>query len=55
MEAIIPLRRLRFIAAEIAQAFAMALSTVSAIPRRVGMGRLGRLGLEQPLRTLAPR
>jgi transposase InsO family protein len=29
----------------------MALSTVSGILRRVGMGRLGRLGLEQPLRS----
>ena len=28
----------------------MALSTVSAVLRRVGMGKLGRLGLEQPLR-----
>ena len=44
------LRRLRFTAAEIAEALGMALSTVSAILRRVGMGRLGRLGLEQPVR-----
>jgi transposase InsO family protein len=50
VEAIIALRRLRFTAAEIAEALAMALSTVSAILRRVGMGRLGRLGLEQPVR-----
>jgi transposase InsO family protein len=28
----------------------MAVSTVSGILRRVGMGRLGRLGLEQPVR-----
>jgi len=28
----------------------MALSTVSGILTRIGMGRLGRLGLEQPLR-----
>jgi hypothetical protein len=28
----------------------MALSTVSGILRRLGMGRLGRLGLEQPAR-----
>jgi transposase InsO family protein len=50
VEAIMALRRLRFTAAEIAEAFGMALSTVSAILRRVGMGRLGRLGLEQPVR-----
>jgi transposase InsO family protein len=41
---------LRFTAAEIAEALGMALSTVSAILRRVGMGRLGRIGLEQPVR-----
>jgi transposase InsO family protein len=50
VEAIIALRRLRFTAAEIAEALGMALSTVSGILRRVGMGRLGRLGLEQPVR-----
>lgn len=48
--AIMALRRLRFTAAEIAEVLGMALSTVSAILRRVGMGRLGRLGLEQPVR-----
>ena len=50
VQAVMALRRLRFTAAEIAEALAMALSTVSAILRRVGMGRLGRLGLEQPVR-----
>jgi transposase InsO family protein len=50
VEAVMALRRLRFTAAEIAEALGMALSTVSAILRRVGMGRLGRLGLEQPVR-----
>lgn len=50
VEAIMALRRLRFTAAEIAEALGMALSTVSAILRRVGMGRLGRLGLERPVR-----
>jgi hypothetical protein len=44
--AIIALRRLRFTAAEIAEALGMALSTVSGIPTRLGLGRLGRLGLE---------
>ena len=33
-------------AAEIAEVLGMALSTVSAILTRIGMGRLGRLGLE---------
>ncbi len=28
----------------------MALSTVSGILTRLGMGRLGRLGLERPIR-----
>jgi transposase InsO family protein/transposase len=46
VEAIVALRRLRFTAAEIAETLGMALSTVSGILTRVGMGRLGRLGLE---------
>lgn len=50
VEAIMALRRLRFTAQEIAETLGMALSTVSGILRRVGMGRLGRLGLEQPVR-----
>jgi transposase InsO family protein len=50
VELIVKLRRLRFTAAEIAETLAMALSTVSAVLRRAGMGRLGRIGLEQPLR-----
>ena len=50
VEAILALRRLRFTAAEIAEALGMALSTVSGILTRAGMGRLGRLGLEQPIR-----
>jgi transposase InsO family protein len=40
------LRRLRFTGAEIAEALAMPLSTVSGILMRIGMGKLGRLGLE---------
>ena len=44
------LRRLRFTAAEIAETLGMALSTVSGILTRIGMGRLGLIGLEQPLR-----
>jgi transposase InsO family protein/transposase len=44
--AIAALRRLRFTGPEIAEALAMPLSTVSGILTRIGMGRLGRLGLE---------
>jgi transposase InsO family protein len=44
------LRRLRMTAAEIAETLSMPLSTVSGILTRSGMGRLGRLGLEQPVR-----
>jgi transposase InsO family protein len=50
IEAIVALRRLRMTAAEIAELLGMALSTVSVILKRLGMGRLGRLGLEQPVR-----
>jgi transposase InsO family protein len=47
---IVRLRLLRMTAAEIAQALSMPHSTVSAVLTRRGMGRLGRLGLERPLR-----
>jgi transposase len=50
VEVVVALRRLRFTAAEIADALGMALSTVSGILARERMGRLGRLGLEQPVR-----
>jgi len=50
LEMIVKLRRLRFTAAEIAETLGMALSTVSGILTRLGMGRLGRLGLEEPVR-----
>ncbi len=50
VEAIVALRSLRMTAAEIAETLEMALSTVSGILRRLGLGRLGRIGLEQPLR-----
>ena len=46
VEAIAALRRLRFTGPEIAELLEMALSTVSGILTRIGMGRLGRLGLE---------
>jgi transposase len=47
---IVKLRRLRFTAAEIAETLGMALSTGSGILTRLGLGKLGRLGLEQPVR-----
>ena len=50
VEAIVRLRGLRFTAAEIAETLGMALSTVSGILSRTGMGRLGRLGLEPAVR-----
>jgi transposase InsO family protein len=46
VEAIVALRHLRMTAAEIAELLGMALSTVSGILTRHGVGRLGRLGLE---------
>jgi transposase InsO family protein len=47
---IVLLRQLRMTASEIAETLQMPLSTVSAVLRRNGIGRLGRLGLEQPRR-----
>jgi transposase InsO family protein len=44
--AIMALRRLRFTSPEIAELLEMPVSTVSGILARLGMGRLGRLGLE---------
>ena len=46
IQAIAALRRVRFTGPEIAELFGMAPSTVSGILQRIGMGRLGRLGLE---------
>jgi transposase InsO family protein len=47
---IVALRRLRMTAAEIAETLSMPLSTVSAVLRRNGIGRLGRIGLEPAAR-----
>src|SRR5256885_635072 len=47
---IVLLRQLRMMAAEIAETLQMPLSTVSVVLKRQGMGRLGRIGLEQPVR-----
>ena len=46
VEAITALRRLRFTGADLSELFEMPLSTVSGILTRIGLGRLGRLGLE---------
>jgi transposase InsO family protein len=46
VQVIAALRRLRFTASEIAEVLGMALSTVSGILTRIGLGKLGRLGLE---------
>jgi transposase InsO family protein len=50
VQAIAALRRLRFTGPEIAELLGMALSTVSGILTRIGMGKLGRLGLEPACR-----
>jgi transposase InsO family protein len=50
VEAITALRRLRFTAEQIAEVFEMALSTVSGILGELGMGKLGRIGLEPAIR-----
>jgi transposase InsO family protein len=46
IEAIAALRRLRFTGPEIAEVLDRPVSTVSGILTRIGMGKLGRLGLE---------
>src|SRR6478609_689148 len=47
---IVKLRGLRMTAAEIAETLQMPLSTVAGILTRIGMGRLCRIGLAQPVR-----
>ena len=47
---IVKLRRLRMTAAEIAETLGMPHSTVSGILTRIGLGRLGRIGLEPAAR-----
>ena len=49
------LRRVRFTGPEIAEVLGMALSTVSGILTRIGMGKLGRLGLEPARRYVRAR
>ena len=48
VDAIVGLRRLRMTAAQIAIALSMALSTVSAILKRVGLGKRSRLEPPEP-------
>jgi hypothetical protein len=55
VQAIAALRRLRFTGPEIAECLGMALSTVSGILRKIGMGKLGRLGLEPAQRYARER
>ena len=54
IQAIAALRRLRFTGPEIAELLGMPVSTVSGILTRVGIGKLGRLGLE-PLNATSGR
>jgi transposase InsO family protein len=50
VEAIAALRRLRFTGARIAEILSMPETTVSGILTRIGLGRLGRVGLEPACR-----
>lgn len=50
VEAIAALRRLRLTGPEIAEILEMANSTVSAVLKRIGLGKLSRLGTEEPVR-----
>jgi transposase len=50
VQLIAALRRLRMTGAEIAECLDMAVTTVSGILTRIGMGRLSRLGMEPAIR-----
>ena len=50
VEAIAALRRLRLTGPEIAETLEMATSTVSAVLKRTGLGKLSRLELPEPIR-----
>ena len=52
LQAILALRELRFTAAEIAETLGMAHSTVSAVLKRHGKGRLPRPDAERPAEPL---
>jgi len=47
VELLAALRRLRFTAPELADLLHMPCSTISAVLKRLGLGKLGRLGLER--------
>jgi transposase len=55
VEAIAALRRLRLTGPEIAEALEMATSTVSAVLKRVGLGKLSRLEPPEPIRRYETR
>jgi transposase len=55
VEAIAALRRLRLTGPEIAELLEMATSTVSAVLGRIGLGKLSRLGAEEPIRRYERR
>ena len=55
VEAIAALRRLRMTGPEIAETLEMATSTVSAVLKRIGLGKLSRLGTEEPVRRYERR
>jgi transposase InsO family protein/transposase len=50
VQVIAALRRLRMTGAEIAECLGMALSTVSGILTKIGLGKLGRIGMEPAVR-----
>jgi transposase InsO family protein len=55
VEAIAALRRLRLSGPEIAETLEMATSTVSAVLKRIGLGKLSRLQPEEPIRRYEKR
>jgi transposase InsO family protein len=55
VEAIAALRRLRLTGPEIAETLEMATSTVSAVLKRIGLGKLSRLGPVEPVRRYERR
>jgi transposase InsO family protein len=50
VQVIVALRRLRFTGPEIAELLEMASSTVSAVLKRIGLGKLSQLGPPEPVR-----
>jgi transposase InsO family protein len=50
VELLAALRRLRFTAPELADLLDLPCSTISGVLKRIGMGKLGRIGLERAVR-----